>query len=107
MQWLLLNPLLNALHQVYFVIHFEERPMETEIKDIGTLFEQLGLPADEASIDEFIASHYPLPDDVKLSEAPFWNASQAGFLKGEILEDAEWAPIVDELNARLHANKPR
>lgn len=81
--------------------------MEPEIKDIGTLFEQLGLPADETSIDEFIASHYPLSDDTKLSEASFWSPSQAAFLKGEILEDAEWAPIVDELNARLHANKPR
>ncbi|WP_022964409.1 DUF2789 domain-containing protein [Halopseudomonas pelagia] len=81
--------------------------MEPAMKDIGTLFEQLGLPADEVSIDEFIASHYPLSDDIKLSEAPFWNASQAAFLKDEILEDAEWAPIVDELNARLHANKPR
>lgn len=81
--------------------------MEPAIKDIGTLFEQLGLPADEASVDDFIAGHYPLPDDIKLSEAPFWSASQAAFLKDEILEDAEWAPIVDELNARLHANKPR
>lgn len=80
--------------------------MEPAIKDIGTLFEQLGLPADEDSIDDFIARHYPLPDEVKLSEAPFWSASQAAFLKGEILEDAEWAPIVDELNARLHAVKP-
>ncbi len=59
--------------------------MELPNKDLGTLFEQLGLP-----------------NEVKVSEAPFWNESQAAFLKGELLEDAEWAPIVDELNVRLH-----
>lgn len=79
--------------------------MEFPAKDLTMLFEQLGLDADEASIDAFIASHYPLADDVKISEAPFWNASQAAFLKEEILEDAEWAPIVDELNVRLHENR--
>ena len=47
--------------------------MELTNKDLGTLFEQLGLPGDPASIDAFIASHHPLPDGVKVSEAPFWN----------------------------------
>ncbi len=80
--------------------------MELPNKDIGTLFEQLGLPGDPASIDAFIARHYPLPDHIKVSEAPFWNASQGAFLKEELLEDAEWALIVDELNVRLHESKP-
>jgi hypothetical protein len=80
--------------------------MELPNKDLGTLFEQLGLPSETAAIDAFIAEHYPLPDDVKVSEAPFWSVGQAAFLKEEILEDAEWAPIVDELNVRLHMNKP-
>lgn len=79
--------------------------MELPNKDLGTLFEQLGLPSDPASIDAFIAKHYPLPGDVKVSEAPFWNQAQATFLKDELLEDAEWAPVVDELNVRLHENK--
>lgn len=79
--------------------------MELPNKDLGTLFEQLGLPSDPASIDAFIAKHYPLPDDMKVSEAPFWNQAQATFLKDELLEDAEWAPVVDELNVRLHENK--
>ncbi|MBA1274223.1 DUF2789 domain-containing protein [Stutzerimonas azotifigens] len=78
--------------------------MELPNKDLGTLFEQLGLPSDPDSIDAFIAQHYPLPDDVKVSEAPFLNESQRAFLKDELLEDAEWAPIVDELNVRLHEN---
>lgn len=76
--------------------------MEMSNKDMGTLFEQLGLPSDPASIDAFIAEHAPLPNGVKVSEAPFWSESQGAFLKEELMEDAEWAPIVDELNARLH-----
>ncbi|MBL4835605.1 MAG: DUF2789 domain-containing protein [Pseudomonas sp.] len=80
--------------------------MDTQHKNMQTLFEQLGLDGDEASIEAFIAEHYPMPDDVKLSEAPFWSPGQAAFLKEEIVEDAEWAPIVDELNVRLHANIP-
>lgn len=76
--------------------------MELPNKDMSTLFEQLGLPSDPASIDNFIADHAPLPNHVKLTEAPFWNDSQRAFLKDELMEDAEWAPIVDELNVRIH-----
>ncbi|OYW92089.1 MAG: hypothetical protein B7Z23_06935 [Pseudomonadales bacterium 32-61-5] len=76
--------------------------MELPHKDLGTLFEQLGLPADPASIDEFIASHRPLPNHMKVSEAPFWSEAQGSFLKEQLLDDAEWAPVVDELNVRLH-----
>lgn len=79
--------------------------MELSNKDLGTLFEQLGLASDPASIDAFIARHYPLPDHIKVSEAPFWSAAQGAFLKEELLDDAEWAPVVDELNVRLHENK--
>jgi hypothetical protein len=76
--------------------------MELPNKDMTTLFEQLGLPSDPASIDEFIANHAPMPNHVKLAEAPFWNDAQRAFLADEWIEDAEWVPIVDELNARLH-----
>ncbi|MGI3130883.1 DUF2789 domain-containing protein [Halopseudomonas pachastrellae] len=75
--------------------------MELHNKDLGTLFEQLGLDSDQESIDAFFASH-SLAHDTKLSEAPFWTPAQAAFLREEIREDAEWAPLVDELNARLH-----
>lgn len=80
--------------------------MELPVKDLTTLFDQLGLDSDKASIDAFVAKHYPLPDDVKISEAPFWTPSQAAFLKEEIMNDAGWEPIVDELNVLLHENKP-
>lgn len=76
--------------------------MELPNKDLGTLFQQLGLPSDTASIDAFIASHAPLPEHVKLAEAPFWNESQRAFFEEEWLDDDDWAPIIDELNVRLH-----
>ena len=76
--------------------------MELPNKDLGILFAQLGLPADPASIDEFIARHRPLPNHMKVSEAPFWSDAQGSLLKELLLEDAEWAPVVDELNVRLH-----
>lgn len=76
--------------------------MQLPVHDLTTLFEQLGLDSDAASIDAFIASHSPLADDVKVSEAEFWSPAQKALLKEEIMGDADWAPIVDELNVRLH-----
>ncbi len=76
--------------------------MELTTPTLATLFEQLGLDSDQASIDAFVAAH-PLPEDVKLSEADFWTPQQARFLKEELREDAEWAPVVDELNVLLHS----
>lgn len=75
--------------------------MEMSIHSLSALFDQLGLRSDPASIDDFIASHR-LPEEVKVSEAAFWTPAQAALLKEELLEDADWAPIVDELNERLH-----
>jgi uncharacterized protein involved in type VI secretion and phage assembly len=75
--------------------------MELQARSLGALFEQLGLDSDEASIDAFVASH-SLPEDVKLSDADFWTPQQARFLKEELLDDADWAPFVDELNVLLH-----
>jgi len=68
---------------------------------LTNLFAQLGLPADQAAIDEFIAAHRPLDSDIALYRAPFWNAAQRAFLKEEIIEDADWAGVIDELNSRL------
>ncbi len=78
--------------------------MEQPIHSMSNLFAQLGLPSDRASIDRFIASHRPLPESMRLSEAPFWNTAQASFLREEIQEDADWAPVIDELNADLHGS---
>lgn len=76
--------------------------MDTTAHTLSTLFDQLGLPSDPAGIDDFIASHRPLGNDVALYRAPFWSPAQREFLKEEIIEDADWAPVIDELNERLH-----
>lgn len=75
--------------------------METHLHTMGNLFAQLGLPTDPAAIDEFIAAHSPLGDGVALYRAPFWTAAQRAFLKEEIIDDADWSAVIDELNARL------
>ncbi|MFC3606380.1 DUF2789 domain-containing protein [Stutzerimonas tarimensis] len=75
--------------------------MEIINKDLTTLFDQLGLDSDQESIDAFVASH-TLPQGVKLSEADFWNPAQAALLREELAEDADWEPVVDELNVLLH-----
>lgn len=68
---------------------------------LSNLFAQLGLPAEAAAIDDFIAAHRPLGNGVALYRAPFWTATQRAFLKEEIIEDADWAGVIDELNVRL------
>jgi len=75
--------------------------MNTQMHTMSNLFAQLGLPADETGIEDFIARHRPLDNDIALYRAPFWSASQRAFLKEEIIEDADWAGVIDELNGRL------
>jgi len=67
------------------------------------LFEQLGLPAEAHAVEHFIDLHSPLPASMSLADAPFWSRAQAEFLREELLEDGDWAEVVDELNARLHS----
>lgn len=66
------------------------------------LFAQLGLPSEPPAIDAFVSAHRPLANDVALYRAPFWTPAQRSFLKEEIIEDADWAAAIDELNLRLH-----
>lgn len=75
--------------------------MNAQQHTMSNLFAQLGLPADEAAIENFIATHRPLESSTALYRAPFWTASQKAFLKEEIIEDADWAAVIDELNGRL------
>ncbi|ROM40014.1 hypothetical protein BK648_19665 [Pseudomonas poae] len=76
--------------------------MEPPVHSLPSLFKQLGLPDDPVSIEKFVAVHSPLKRDQKLEEAFFWTDSQKKFLRSEILEDADWAEVVDELNLLLH-----
>ncbi|AXS79206.1 DUF2789 domain-containing protein [Dechloromonas sp. HYN0024] len=75
--------------------------MNASLHTMGNLFAQLGLPDQPAAIECFIASHRPLGKGVALYRAAFWTASQRAFLKEEIIEDADWSGVIDELNGRL------
>lgn len=65
------------------------------------LFQQLGFPSDVESIRRFVISHSPLDSGVKLENASFWTEAQAELLREEILQDADWAEVTDQLNAAL------
>ncbi|HEY0334835.1 MAG TPA: DUF2789 domain-containing protein [Stenotrophomonas sp.] len=78
--------------------------MDKSVHPFYELFQQLGLPSDEASIRRFIATHGPLPGNVRLEEAPFWTTAQAQLLREERIEDADWIPTIDQLNVALHAD---
>ncbi len=75
--------------------------MDTDIHTISDLFDQLGLPSTRRSIEEFIATHKPLADEVLLHEADFWSTAQQTFLAEAIMDDSDWAEQVDQLNALL------
>lgn len=69
---------------------------------LSDLFAQLGLPHTPAEMRAFVVRHRPLPDEMRLAEAPFWTASQAAFLKEQIRQDdGDWALLVDQLSAML------
>ncbi|MET0288331.1 MAG: DUF2789 domain-containing protein [Pseudoxanthomonas sp.] len=76
--------------------------MEQTVHPFSELFDQLGLASDETSIRAFIDRHAPLPDDVRLEDAPFWSTSQAQLLREERIDDADWIVVIDQLNVALH-----
>ena len=75
--------------------------MEPPVHTLNALFEQLGLDDSDDAIQSFIETQKPLPAQVALHEANFWNAAQAEFLKRAIEEDADWAEVVDHFDAML------
>ena len=79
--------------------------IDKPVHRFAELFTQLGLDADDKSICGFLETHAPLADDVRLADAPFWSTSQATFLREKILDDADWAEVVDQLNTSLRAIK--
>lgn len=74
--------------------------MDTSSHTMETLFAQLGLPNSETAIDNFMQNNH-LPNEVPLQNAAFWSAGQAQFLREAIAEDADWAEVVDHLDAQL------
>nr|WP_315241164.1 DUF2789 domain-containing protein [uncultured Albidiferax sp.] len=69
------------------------------------LFAQLGLPSDAPGIAHFLAMNAPLPGNVELPDAPFWSPAQATFLREALLQDSDWAELVDQLSQALRAPK--
>jgi len=77
--------------------------MDTSTHNIGTLFQQLGLPSSDQDINHFIGHHRLFSKDIKLDEATFWTPSQASFLKEALEDDSDWSEVVDELDCRLRS----
>ncbi len=77
--------------------------MESSSHEFGDLFAQLGLPHSEEEIRSFITTH-PLPQGTLLPDADFWSSTQADFLRESWKADADWAPVIDQLNAALLEN---
>jgi hypothetical protein len=75
--------------------------MDQPVHRFTELFLQLGLPSDVQGIQQFLATHAPLAADISLAEAPFWTAGQAAFLQEQLLADADWVELVDQLNLAL------
>ena len=51
--------------------------MEPGFHALSDLFKQLGLPSDNGSVQQFIMEHAPLPDAMRLEDAPCWAPAQA------------------------------
>lgn len=77
--------------------------MDTTAHTFSILFQQLGLPSDDKSIEDFIATHAPLTAAMPLAEAPFWSPGQAAFISEALSADSDWAEMVDQLNICLRA----
>ncbi|MDC0601805.1 DUF2789 domain-containing protein [Aliiglaciecola sp.] len=75
--------------------------MIAENLTLNDLFLQLGLHNQEPDIDNFIEQHKGLESSVKLQNAPFWTSQQSEFIANALLDDAEWAELIDQLNSRL------
>lgn len=79
--------------------------MDTTHQDLPALFAQLGLPNSAPDIWQFIRLHRPLAQAFNLSEAPFWNAGQAAFLREQWKQDSgDWCGQIDQLNAMLRTH---
>jgi len=74
--------------------------MDTSNHNLQTLFAQLGLSNNDIAIDNFIQNNH-LPLEIPLESAAFWSAGQAQFIRESIAQDADWAEVVDHLDAML------
>lgn len=75
--------------------------MHTPAYSMNTLFAQLGLDSSDEAIEAFLQEHGPLPADMALPDAPFWNDAQRKLLQEAVAVDSDWSEVVDQLNAGL------
>lgn len=75
--------------------------MDTTQPSMTHLFEQLGLPSETQDIASFIGQHRPLPEGMRLIEAPFWTPAQSHFIDEKLKADDDWAVVIDSLNTSL------
>lgn len=76
--------------------------MDISPKSLSGLFRQLGLPDDDKSVEDFVASHNAPPAGGPIWDEPFWSPAQAAFLKEAWEADSDWVEVIDELGALLH-----
>jgi len=76
--------------------------MDLTNHSLNALFAQLGLPHEQVDIKAFVDAHRPLGGELSLADAPFWTEAQSRFLREEIVVDADWAEVIDQLNLMLH-----
>lgn len=75
--------------------------MEKVNPTLKDLFKQLGLPNKDEEVQSFIVRHKPLPQNMKLHEAPCWTSAQSAFLEEIISNDSDWSYLADELDTQL------
>ena len=78
--------------------------IETTGHSMEGLFAQLSLPSETNEVQQFIVTNGRLSTDILLADAPFWTSAQSVFLKEEILMDADWAAVIEQLNVAIHAS---
>ena len=76
--------------------------MDTHLHVMPELFAQLGLPSSPEAIQAFIETNRPRAAHLALPDAPFWTPTQAGFLRDQVQNDADWAGVIDALDAAFH-----
>jgi len=75
--------------------------MDLSTHNLKNLFDQLGLPSDDASIQQFIKDNAPIPPDQPIYESSCFNDAQAAFLAQGLDEDSDWTEVIDTLHAAL------